>query len=106
MDAVIRGTDSRCKVIGLADDRAAYVFDDFAKLREIRRCVVTGYRFRLVGCAACVAKPTPGDHRHIATTRRDDRRQHKTNLVANTASRMFVHNRTVQLEILPLEHRS
>ena len=62
--------------------------------------LVTGDRVKLVERASGMSEPAAGNHRHIDASCRQHRSQHQTDLVADSAGRMFVNDRRVQFRPL------
>ncbi len=93
----------RRQLVGLADDGAADLAHDLAEGRDVRLRLVARDGRELVECAAGVAEPAAGDHRHERAARRHDWRQHQAHLVADPAARMLVDHRSRQAKIAPVE---
>ena len=92
------------QIAGLADDRRTGGFNDVAQLFRVGEGVKARNRREFVQCAAGMPQAAPRNHRHIRAASRDHRREHQRDHVAHAAGGVFVHHRTVQLQVFPFQH--
>ena len=86
-----------CQVGGLADDRATHLADHPSELGHRGRGPVPGDALELVVRTAGVAESATRDHRHEPTAGGNHRTEHEADGVADTARRVLVEHRAVEM---------